>query len=343
MINLFLHIKKALPVLLLILFSCFFAFGDNSPINHLKRRSASSPILFTSSTLYGPYKGGEEITFKWSYRNVSGTNYSSVNDYFIVSCPSYSSSPLLSKRVSKHSLAIGAKQNLSYSYKIPPQRFNTESGLVIKVGVQYGGSYLSIIEKTIKPISSKTINPLDYRSSPYVIKDRSFYLKDVEVNESFLFDEYRDYVECDQYNRLLLSNLTFRYNYPLKLLYKNARVKFLDPENIFSSLSLDGDGYRSINIVLDDQDGIVKILIPSIYYDPLSLVPNDKGKGNKTKYLYVPKGKSKKIEKYEFIIEATGLGINKTSFSHCLELSISPFFLGDCIDSDYCIVGGVKK
>ena len=309
----------------------------------IRRGASTSPILFTNSTLYGPYEGGEEVTFTWSYTNVSNTNYSSVNDYFIVSCPSYSSTPMLSKRVGKHALAAGSTQSFSYKYKISPARFAMESGLVIKVGVLYSNSYIALLEKTIKPIDSRYINPLNYRSSPYVIKDRSFYLKETDVEESFLFDEYRDYVECDEYNRLLFDNLSFQYSYPSAFSYQSASIKFLDPENLFSMIQTDGDGYRYINVNLSEKEGRVVIDIPSLYYDPVTLIANDSGLGSKTRYLYVPKGKSKKLKDYEFIIEAKGLGINKTSFSHCLETSISPFYLGDCLDADYCIIGGIKE
>ena len=308
-----------------------------------RRSASSSPILFTSTTLYGPYEGGEDVTFSWSYTNVSGNNYSSVNDYFMVVCPSYSSTPVKSHRVGKHALPAGSSQSFSYTYKISPARFNTESGLVIKIGVFYSNAYLVLLEKTIKPISSQNINPLNYRSSPYVIKDRSFYLKDGDVEESFLFDEYRDYVECDEYNRLLFGNLSFKYSYPSVLSYRSASVKFLDPENLFPDIQKDGDGYRYLSTNLLEREGRIYVDFPSLYYDPITLIANDRGVGNKTKYLYVPKGKSKKLKNYEFIIEANGLGINKTSFSHCLETSISPFFLGDCIDADYCIIGGVKE
>lgn len=331
------------PFMVLLVLLSSFVFNEDFPITQSRHNASTSPILFTSSTIYGPYEGNETVTFEWSYTNVSNVSYNSVNDYIIFDCPSYSSIPYKSQRVGKHSLPAGSTQNLSYTYKIPALRLNTESGIIIKVGVFYVDSYLGMVQKKIKPIDSRNINPLDYRSSPYVIKDRSFYFKEGDIEERFLFDEYKDYVECDEYNRILFGGLSFQYSYPLSLTYASACIKFLDPENLFTFIRQDGDGYRYLNVNLIAKDGKVSIDIPSLYYEPLSLCPNDRGIGNKTKYLYVPKGKSKKLKNYEFIIEAYGLGINKTSFSHSLETSISPFFLGDCLEGDYCIVGGVKE
>lgn len=308
-----------------------------------RMRASSSPINFTNNKLYGPFEGGESVTFEWSYTNVSGNNYSTVNDYFIVNCPSYSASPLLSKRVGRHALNNGDSVNLSYTYTIPSARFNTESGLIIKIGVQYSGSYLVLLEKTIKPIESNNINPLSYRSSSYLIKDRSFFINEKAVEESLLFDEYNDYVECDEYNRLLFNKLTFLYQYPHSLSYKEALIKFIDRDNLFTSINKDGDGYTFLAIDLVEKEGRVSIEIPSVYYDPLTLVSNDKKEGTRSNYLYVPKGKSQLLKDYEFIIEVSDVGINKTSFSHYLETEISPFFLGSCIDADYCIVGGIKE
>ena len=283
------------------------------------------------------------MTFEWSYKNVSNNTYTSVNDYFMINCPSYSASPLVSKRVGKHALTTGESYSFSYTYTIPISRFNSESGLLIRVGVQFQSEYIALLEKKIKPIDARNINPLDYRSSPYVIADRSFYLNESKLEEKFLFDEYRDYVECDEYNRLLFSNLTFKYSYPESLIYKNARIKFMDREDLFPDLKKDGDGYVSIKATLVEKEGVVSIELPSIYYDPITLMCNEDGIGNKSRYLYAPKGKSQKLKDYEFIVEVEELGINKTSFSHGLETSISPFYLGDCESGDYCIVGGVKE
>ena len=331
-------------LLLLIILLIPSLFQEGSFLLSKERRNASSsPIQFRSSAIYGPYVGGEEVTFEWEYVNQSSTYYSSVNEYFMVICPSFSSGPYVSRRVSVHSLPGGHVQKTSYKYKIPPSRLNTESGLIFRIGIFYQNGYIGMIERKLKTIISQNINPLNYRSTPYVIKDRSFYLNDTDIEESFLFNEYRDYVECDQYNRLLFNNLSFQYRYPRPLSYTNARIKFLDPENIFPLIDKDGDGYRSITANLVENSGVVKIEPTQLCYDPLTLISNDDGKGNKSKYLYVPKGKSHRLEKYEFIIEANGLGINKTSFSHCLETSISPYYLGDCLEGDFCIVGGVKE
>lgn len=339
-----LKIIRTCSLIILSLLSLLLSSSSDYSFKLRNRKSApSAPISFFSSSLYGPYVGGESVTFSWSYINISGITYSSVSDYIIIDCPSYSSVSLLSKRVAKHALVPGSTQHLSYTYKIPASRLSTESGLIIKVGVQYDGNYLVLLEKRIKKVTPSNINPLNYRSSSYVIKDRSFYLNEMDVEESFLFDEYRDYVEVDEYNRLLFSKLTFKYSYPQKLKYDSCYIKFIDKENIFTSISKDGDGYRYIKANLVDDEGTIRLDTPDLYYDPISLVPNDQKIGSKAKYLYVPKGKSKKLKDYEFIIDAHNLGINKTSFSHSLETSISPFFLGDCIDADYCIVGGIKE
>ena len=306
------------------------------------RNASTSPIQFHNSSLYGPYVGGESITFIWSYSNVSNNNYNQVNDYITISCPSYSSLPLISKRVARHTLNAGASQQCSYSYTIPSARFNTESGIIIKVGVQYSGSYIALLEKTIKPISKNNINPLNYRSSPYVIKERSFYFNETVVEESFLFDEYRDYVECDEYYRLLFANLTFKYHYPTSLTYQSARIKFMDKYNLYPLINKDGDGYTSVDITLRNYDDKVAIEVNNLFYNPVSLETNDKGSGNKSRYLFVPKGRGKQISEYEFIIEVNEIGINKTSFTHSLETSVSPFFLGNCEDADYCVIGGVR-
>lgn len=329
----------AIPLLSMLLSSSI----DNSFKIGSRKSAPSSPISFNSSTLYGPYSGGESVTFSWSYTNTSTNNYSSVNDYIIIDCPSYSSAPLVSKRVARHALSSGESRSLSYTYKIPETRLSSESGLVFKVGVQYSGSYIALLEKKLKKVIPNNINPLNYRSNKYTIKDRSFYLNENDVEESFLFDEYRDYVECDEYNRMQFSKLSFLYSYPVRLTYEKCYIKFIDKNDVFPFINKDEDGYRVIKADLLDNDGRITIDFPDLYYEPISLQPSDQKKGSKTKYLYVPKGKSKAIKDYEFIIEAHNIGINKTSFSHSLETSISPYYLGNCVDADYCIVGGIKE
>lgn len=328
-----------------LLFLLAFFLGFDTSINTIKasRNASSSPIQFHNSSLYGPYVGGETETFTWSYTNVSGNNYNLVNDYIIISCPSYAPGPLISKRVARHALNAGASQQCSLTYTIPSIRLNSESGILIRVGVQYSGSYIALLEKTIKPISKQIINPLNYRSSPYIIKDRSFYINETVVEESFLFDEYRDYVECDEYYRLLFSNLSFMYQYPTSFTYKNARIKFMDKYNLYPLIKKDGDNYTSVDISLINQEGRVKIETNNLFYNPTSLETNDQGIGSKSNYLFVPKGRGKQISEYQFIIEVNEIGINKTSFTHDLETSVSPYFLGNCTDADYCVVGGVKS
>ena len=309
----------------------------------LRRNAFVPPIEFIGSTLYGPYEGGESVTFTWTYINQSSKTYESISDYIIISCPSYSASPLISKRVGRHILNPGSSQTLSYTYVVPYSRLNTDSGIVIKVALQYQSKYIDYLEKRIKPIQSQNINPLTYRSHQYEIKDRSFYFNRKEISESFLFDEYSDYVECDKFNRLLFGNLSFLYSYPQSLSYEGLKVKFMDRNNLYPSLNKDEDGYTSIKADFSEEEGRMRIVFNDLWYDPVSLVNNDSGTGARSKYLYVPKGRGKDIKDYEFIIEATGLGINKTSFSHCLETSVSPYYIGDCETADYCVVGGVKK
>ena len=339
---------KSLKTYLIILTSVFsitFLPEDSFiPFKSSRRIVSIPPITFTGSKLYGPYKGGETVTFSWEYKNTSLSNYSSLSDYFIVTCPSYSSTPLLSKRVDKHASKAGQVHSISYSYTIPSKRINTDSGLVIKVGVQSGGSYIGMLEKKLKPALSNNINPLNYRSTPYVIEDRIIKFSEEKVVESFLFDEYQDYVECDPYYRLLFEKLSFLYNYPENLTYSSVKIKFLDTYNLYPYIKRDGDGYTYVSGVFEIEDNRVSLATSNVWVDPVSLRCDDHGMGRmKSRYLYAPKGKGHLLSGYEFVIEANGLGVNKTSFTHCLEVSVSSYFIGDCDSADFCIVGGIKE
>lgn len=306
--------------------------------------TVSSPSFIFSSDLLGPFEGDNDVTLNWSY--YSQTDYKeNVVDTLYVYCDSYSSQPIETINISQHPLRSYTKYSCKYIGTILNKYLTMNSGyrFVFEVYSSTREKVLCQCECKLKPKQSRNINPLNYRSEYYEISDYILGIKKYSDTEKFLFDEFADFIECDNHNRLLFNKQSFIYEGRKKFKCGGMRIKFIDKFNLFTGLNIDGDGYRYVDMDYGVENKRVSLSIPNLYVDPLTLVVNLNGVGSKSDYLYVPKGRAKDIEDYEFILEGYNLGENLTSFSHYMQPLVSEYYIGNGEEADYSITGGVKK
>ena len=339
--------KNIIPISFILLVLPQTVSSTNVATRGLHARSAANAAMIAfSSPVFGPFAGGESVTFSWEYYSYGLISNRDVQDIFMVSCSSKSAEPFYTSTISSHKLMRNKIYNASITYKIPAKYLNTESGLVFTAALYSitNHSYLVQVNRVVKPVIPTTINPINYRVNPYTISDRTFAF-DLEepLSEKLTFDEFADYVECDSHNRLLFNSLSFKYESSLDVTNTPARIRFIDKNNVFPNMPKDGDGYTVVDAYLVQEDDRVHIKLRSLYCNPISLICSYEPVGERCDYLYVRKGWSHLIADYIFTLEVNDVGINKTSFSYDMECDLSSYYLGNCQDGDFCVIGGVKE
>lgn len=303
---------------------------------------------FYSSTLYGPYnKTTKDLDIECSY-TYHGLTRNNACDRLLVFVGEDEEHTLY-----KYETHINVNTTIldgHYAYiskSIPNILYYIDYGITIKCGVCSNNDwqFYSPLIKHIYPIKQENINPLNYKKEPYEIKNRSFYMNDTEVIESFKFTSFQDYIYSSIFGTIELTDFVFDYLYPLDFKYKSARLLIDDKYNLFPGLNLNNSNYRYIDLLLKRESDKVSINFPpymGLDENHYIMYPYYVGHTKVSKF-YLPKNHKVELESTSFILEVNEMGANKTSFSLPLKLYLDSFFFGDCENADYCVIGGIRR
>jgi hypothetical protein len=205
------------------------------------------------------------------------------------------------------------------------------------------------------------------------IDKKSFHLsyayEDV-VNEYFLDEKVRYELEGSFTNLSMLKTLTKEIidfsNFPFEMSDSPKGVidtslfnfKFTSPKSInamtgtlqitSNTYIFDGIGdifnrFIFFPFELEQNGTLITFNFTSNYVDPstlkMSLTPKDGYK--KVNNIYIPFSFLNEIEKLEMRIFINDVGLNKTDFDFPLTYYPTRNLIGECFNSDYCLIGGV--
>lgn len=170
------------------------------------------------------------------------------------------------------------------------------------------------------PKQSKSIDILNHRTKPFVNENILVRNNSNSRNEEFLFSDYSDFVEVDQFSKMRFDYFKFKYKYDGEFKYSNAYILFDDKNKIFANLKRNSTNMVSLPIQLIQNEEEISIELKPLYVNPFTCEMDDDPVGKLTSYLFVKKGSEQFIEDYEFTIIVEGLGACQCNVSHTVEV-----------------------
>lgn len=304
-------------------------------------------ILETASLQLNPIgpceKYGEDINL--TGKLISITGISNIRERLYVGPKGGSYSYIYT--TAKHDITKGDAQQISLP--MPISSMLSENGIDCKVQIiDSSNKEIDGYTFSLKPITKDRINVDDYIRTAYskqdIVVDPDNY--ETKRTEQYRFSGFLDYFNEDNYYRLNLNKLRMTYSCPKTFPGCTAKLKFTDYNNVFPLIN-GGKLNTSFEIPLryTYTSGSIWFDFPEqMYVNPktLEMSLNARPEFRLTKYFYLPINKKDLLLDQTFSLEVTDFGYNKTSFSWDITYLNNRNLLGDCDNSDYCVVGELE-
>lgn len=307
-------------------------------------------LVTYSSDKFGPYHANcanQNIDINISANQKIYTSYLTV--YVGLSSSNYS----YSKQYSSFTLAANGTKKQTIT--LPTREYLTSNGMYIKFVLTYhkdlGGTDQTTTKSfVIYPVESKAnIKPEDYITSPCTNHYVSYQFNNgvlTSSDESFQFPDYIDYFNIDTYHRLDLNSVSFNYTCSSSFTYSSAYLQIFDENNIFPYIDKNEDDYFLVPLKVTKNGNTYKFSFKNQFYvhpktAQMSFDPEEDF--TLTRYFYLPKNGREDLLDTKMNVYLYGAGLSASNISWNLTYLASQNLLGDCSDSDYCIIGEQKN
>lgn len=219
----------------------------------------------------------------------------------------------------------------------------TRSSNSIKIVYTIGSQSEVITSHTVMTITRETkqISNNQVMTSP--VKALT-YIGDVwnEVNVSYTFSDYSECLMPTYYHELDLSSLNFNCsntNFATNIC-NDINLLITNREGVFDGFDHDELNATIPLSLISDSKGNHLAFKEVMYVEPNTLLMSKTQKQGyvETKHLYFPRNEMKYQGDYEFSIIFKNFGINKSSLSSKHKIKALINTLGDCYNSEYCIL-----
>lgn len=302
-----------------------------------KASSSSKYVVFTYEGMQGPFSGLDNPSIKFEIDNGSEMDMFHVDLSYHHTKEVFST---FSQRLGKLKLN---RARLTYNADFAGKLDNG-----IDVHIYLVNLTSNVIDKTFTlfPILHQDIISTDYRYKDLIIKDRCFEFKS---NKTFINTEtisFKDTVESiglDENNALDFSELYFTYDCGDELIKNDTDKYFVIESTVDNEIFV-----NKIPLILNYDNTSKEVTFS--FKNPLYVNPNslDMSLEEKSGYVqtdkyYVSNNKFKVMQKSKIYILLNSLGRNDINVTIPLSFDNGANLLGECANSDYCVVGGIKK
>ena len=243
-------------------------------------------------------------------------------------------------------------RNSTYTltFKLPFKSALTKRGLKVYIDFIDGDDMpLQSFSFNIMPIQPERIHPQDYIDEYYsvtdIIVDPDNYT--ASISEKYKFDLMLDYFNTDNYYRLSLNDLVITYESSKECPAGLAHLHFVDYLKLFPYLDNDNTVPEfDIPLTIIQSNNRVLFSFPSkMYVKPGSLEMSLDARPGfvETSYFYLPVNHCQDLLGQTFTLEAESFGHNRNNFSWDIRYINNRNLLGDCHNSDYCVVGEINN
>lgn len=243
-----------------------------------------------------------------------------------------------------HSASKGSSYDLTFT--LPLKSSLTSKGLTIIIEfINNKDLVLKTVSFNIKPIVRQTINPKLYLNDYFINEDIVVDPDDYSNSnqEKIRFDQTLDYFNVDNYYRLSLNDFIITYLCDLPFSSCIAHLHYVDYLKVFPYLD-SNDEVPVVNIPLNPKESFNRVLFTfpkNMYVKPTSLEMSLEAKPGfvTTSYFYLPKNRCEELLDQTFTVVVSEFGHGKISFNWDVKYLNNHHLIGDCSNSDYCVVG----
>ena len=302
---------------------------------------SSSPITRVDSDIIGPFNKFQEdevitITYQTSgnveiyeelrYSDpVSGTNYGRTK-----------------KAVHKTPKFLN-----SIKFTLPLKKYFGDNGLKFTFTIfSKGNETLYTNSFTLNPRDERVINVTKDKVQRIESKEVACKFENSVVStykDDFNFVGFKDYIDTENYYKLDVKKNYFLYNYDT-INYESATLTIEDQNNVFKYMS-HTNGNISLNLELTNSKTKKGFKYKdNLYVNRLTLDTSTYKMTDfvKTKMLYLPINSKKAFLGSKMHINVYGCGYNKYDLTFDMNYDVARNLIGNCYDSDYCIVGEIS-
>ena len=238
------------------------------------------------------------------------------------------------------------KSSYTLQYTIPSRLYFDENGCYVSLSFySANGSLYEERGWWIKPVTpSSDIYPENYVNEPYTANNISTIVRMFgysSISESFQFPDYIDYFNIDVYHRLDLDSITFKYSSLKPFVYDSAYLTYHDFDNVFPYVDHNAKHQISIPLTISmDGTNAMFSYRDVMWVNPTTLQMSlvERRGFVRTRHFYMPVNKKEQLLEDRMQITVKGAGWSKNDIHYDLSYLASRDLIGDCDNSDYCIV-----
>ena len=272
----------------------------------------SKSTLRVKYDLYSPLKFGDEDSYKSGYVSTS--------------------------------FSFPATKKIDYSFTINDSKNYARKGIKVKLGIYDTASkkYLDYIESYLFNKEDIYID-IDDIAGELVI-DRCLSLNSTKYVEKYDFTNFSHILELDNYYRLDLSSLSFKYDFYKDYRVSSASLSFVDAYNLFPYIEGEGNIKRvPLFPYINNKEVYFKFNGLYTKKNTLEMSLNYQEGFVETNYFYFPKNQLWLLQGSLFALNIYQSGVSSLCFDFDFEVDIKALLLGPCNEASYCVVGGIKK
>ena len=306
----------------------------------------SEPFVF-SDDIYGPFfYGQEEVTLTFQYTYYGSHVLEAIEEVTIYYQDSISSTPVRQLKTNPHGLSNGKTYNYNLTFS-PTSCINERFGarflfkiIDLNFDICLFNQEREIFLSTLNYFSTSDIEENPVLSPLYY----SFTLNNKNTpQEKFYFHETE--LVCNESSKAYIdiSNIYFKYDFLDKLTFNSCKARILDINNYFTLFSKTND-FAYIPLTLKQEDDRYYMKFQGIYANPdtLECSPIQYAGYRPCDKLYIPLSKIKEVKPFQFVISLYQLGISRTTIHLTVSYYPTGNLVGECSNSEYCLVGGVN-
>ena len=300
------------------------------------------PVKLTVEQI-GPYtKKCENQTLNYKITAVKSTK--NRNIYEVFKFGTIETPNIYSTKTAVHVAPLSSATTLSVT--MPTSTLLNENGMMVTISI-YNSEDTLYIEKsfTIYPIPSETVDPTvvgSYQSKIISVKITSN--KITNTSDSYTFTNIKSYFNNTIYYRLPIEEFLFTHVDAGELTYGNCYMSLIGYQRYFPALSHFLSTAKIPLKLVKKENGYGLDFANTLYVEKSTLKMTTSAREGyvATNNFYLPVNFRDELSdlKVYFVIE--DLGISKLKMSWKTTCLMDNAFIGDCSDSEYCIVGGVK-
>ena len=301
--------------------------------------------VYMSFNTIGPFsKYQNDVSFEYTLNNRSIFN-ESVYEFIIFG----NKSVPIGKTIKTATHSIKGKETVTCSVNLPTSMLLGDDGMSIHIELRNSSDkVLKTKEFTIYPSVSQIINPLttDYYESKEIIASMT---NDVLLvsKETMTFHNFFDYFTSSTYYKLNLDQFSISWQGNLSELTMSNSYLFIDGyREYFPGLTYSNGKAKIPLKMVKNNDGTYHLsFMWSLYVEPKTLIMTTEPRiGYKpTNSFFFPINKKRDLRNLQIMFELNNVGLGKNRIAWSSKLLAANNLIGNCQDSEYCVVGEVEE